>query len=891
MAGTPIAYSEITILDLIDTATYIYYAEDENGAGATSAPTTTSKYIGIYSGPALDARPESPDSSWGVEVWSGWTKYVGEDGPSGESVTISEVKYEYAKSTDGQNPPTAGWEEKIPSLTGGEYLWSRTTTTYSDGKTTVMHNVSYSGIDGKDSNTYYIETNQEEILRFKESEKYSYSPQFLTFKIYSNPKQSTSEQIEITDESYSLEYYKESGFQKIDKNNEILRRGFISQSEGEEGEVTDVNTVYFSVSSFYENYIEVFQTSQIFRFSYLINQEVAAIKIIQMRNGVSEDMAKLNLHATGIDASIQSGKLSFNANGLTILNNNEPQFYADLNGNLHLKGSLEAANGTFSGVLEAATGSFSGLITAKSGTIGGLTIDENVLYSGSSLTNSPLKIYGTGEVYAQNITLGNNASIENQILLGKAYIKNPDKNEGIFLQAGNISLSETGFFKLGDIQAYGGNETELSYIKAGDNTSFWQINGDGTAQFKEIVVDKATIKNSIMEIGTIQAVGSLMLFKDSWKVENIDNSNFILESSNDQVNLQNGDFITDGNSYYKIRTVNGKIITLENGALTLGQNITKIGTSNDFLMAILGDGSGEKEYAVKNSLTVSKIVDTSGTSPVFKKALVLGDLTGINSNYGTGLYAENVFLNGTLTTQIKDGEEITYAGINTLNGANSIIFGEEDASKIVFWAGSEGTAAEDIQKANFQVTEAGSIYANKGRFEGSLITDSVIKGASIHTAKIYGEDVEGNEVALQIFDAARGIQFINSESTNTIQLGIGSNGLYIGENNTFIDLTEGIKYFGQEAIYSNNSSVIFINPNFIGFDSKIDSVDPAWKMKMNSGFNFTNNEALIFEIKNESIRATQKANFEQNVVFGKNNSLGALDYQKTSEGYYNLYVR
>ena len=60
---------------------------------------------------------------------------------------------------------------------------------------------------------------------------------------------------------------------------------------------------------------------------------------------------------------------------------------------------------------------------------------------------------------------------------------------------------------------------------------------------------------------------------------------------------------------------------------------------------------------------------------------------------------------------------------------------------------------------------------------------------------------------------------------------------------------------------------------------------------MNSGFNFTNNEALIFEIKNESIRATQKANFEQNVVFGKNNSLGALDYQKTSEGYYNLYVR
>jgi len=35
-----------------------------------------------------------------------------------------------------------------------------------------------------------------------------------------------------------------------------------------------------------------------------------------MRNGVSEEMAKFNTYAAGINASIQSGRLSFSANGL-----------------------------------------------------------------------------------------------------------------------------------------------------------------------------------------------------------------------------------------------------------------------------------------------------------------------------------------------------------------------------------------------------------------------------------------------------------------------------------------------------------------------------------------------------------------------------------------------
>ena len=55
------AYGTLTIVDLLDTATYIYYSANEDGSGASTAPDANTKYIGIYSGPALeDGQPSIP---------------------------------------------------------------------------------------------------------------------------------------------------------------------------------------------------------------------------------------------------------------------------------------------------------------------------------------------------------------------------------------------------------------------------------------------------------------------------------------------------------------------------------------------------------------------------------------------------------------------------------------------------------------------------------------------------------------------------------------------------------------------------------------------------------------------------------------------------------------
>lgn len=1019
------AYGTLTIVDLLDTATYIYYADDAEGHNPSASPVNKT-YIGIYSGPPFDGFPSKiPMDNWKAEWWSGWSKYAGEDGrrgaiiikitkaPSSHSTVVegitptyrkslSTVKsegqidevfigdilqysyyhypviyvdnsyvycgsrtsirgatgaagrgidhtdIEYGVSENGEDHSTVDWGDTIPTLTQGEYLWIRTTTHYTDGDSEESYSVSYSGID---ANTYYIETNQEEILIFKQNVEgvatNFYSPEEISFKIYDNPKQPSSPQIELIAGNFKLELLNENTIEEI--GNEYIGLGKTIYTEGQ-SEIVDKKTAYFNVKGYISNKYEKSKVPNllIFRFSYLLNEEVKAIKIIPARYGLDEEMATFGLYANGITAAIQHNKLEFTSNGLTIKNKEQTVFWADTEGDLHLKGTLEA------GTLKGVTGDFSGEITATSGSIGGLTIKDNTIYNGEDSNASSLKIYGSGSIYAKDITIGSDAKVEDFIKLGEAYIYNPDKNQDKFLEAGTFSLTAGGLLKLGDIEAFGGikGTTNSSYITAGDKLSsaYWEINGDGTAQFKEIIVDKATIKNSIMEIGTVQAVGSVMLFKDSWKVQSIKEKEVASEAASEvtskttyevtfeataPLNLKEGDYLTDGKGiYYKVTSdVASDSTTVDlNKSPSVGEILTKIGQNNDFLIAISGQGDGDSSYASKNSLTLSRVnIDDDNNLVTYNRELILGDLTEINKNYGTGLYAENVYLNGTLTTKVG---ESNYAGINTISGAKAnkfnyylikleeseyqkdyyyiinnqgeyVLSTEEydqqqeyyfrDTSKIVFWAGSTGTG-NAIQEAKFQVTEQGSIYAAQGRFEGSLITDSVIKGTSIYTAKIYGEK-DNSSVALKIYDAINGIQFIKTrnetnEANEKVQFGINEEGLYTNSDNYVIKIKDGVSFFGNEIKISNASKqiydTIYLDSNSIGASNKKEDSTPTQKIQMSGNFDFIFDNTSRFLIQNDLIRATSKVNFQENVVFGVENN--SLEYQKTANGY-NLFVR
>ena len=188
---------------------------------------------------------------------------------------------------------------------------------------------------------------------------------------------------------------------------------------------------------------------------------------------------------------------TLNANTLYYRYINEPIFYMDeKTGNLTVKGDVYANNGYFKGEIEATSGTFNGIIEANGGTIGGFKITSEYLQS----EDNSIKLDGTnGQIIAKNIILGSGAKIEEYIEFiddnnkVSAKILNPQKNNNLWLTAGNIELYTDGHLNLGSIEFNGGTGNNDGYIRSKftdlnqqTQDGHWRINENGTAQFKNI---------------------------------------------------------------------------------------------------------------------------------------------------------------------------------------------------------------------------------------------------------------------------------------------------------------------------------------------------------------------------------------------------------------------
>ena len=72
------------------------------------------------------------------------------DGQNGESVSVTNQSVQYSKQTAGNLDPTTLQYGSYPStLSKGDWLYSKTTVTYSDNTQTVTYSVSYIGVDGE----------------------------------------------------------------------------------------------------------------------------------------------------------------------------------------------------------------------------------------------------------------------------------------------------------------------------------------------------------------------------------------------------------------------------------------------------------------------------------------------------------------------------------------------------------------------------------------------------------------------------------------------------------------------------------------------------------------------------------------------------------------------
>ena len=997
------------------------------------------------------------------------------------------------------------------------------------------------------ANSYQIETNYEEILRFQTKEGLSFSPDIITFKVYDLERDEDDKQIFNFDWVLSLFYG--DGYVAIDMGEDKENNGIFSASNfsdfitliydgqpneetNEELNKTQYKTLSFNIVGFFNSIIDEVSAIQnkdddsdikvklykkiigddsfILKFGYVKDGKAKAEKPLVVKNGIGADMAKLNINATDIVASMQEAGLRFSANGLELKNgsfriyqdywlvntikptedtapvkgktyyyleengyikfrdntfNNEYQYYeqiyniedlysfngssydkidnenynpgtlyyineptdllyTDDDGNLTLKGSVHAENGYFNGEVHATSGDFNGNINALGGTIGGFQIVSNNNESYLISTNGQIKLDGLqGAIEADNITLGTGAIVSDYIAFSDsdnkdvppaAFIYNPANYNNLWLKAGNTELYTNGRLNLGSIELNSGTGNQDGYIRSVQTNAdgltqngFWRINEDGTSYFQNIYANEVHLQDSVLEIGTVQNVGSLMLFKDAWTVIGIE----YFEAKNENGNLENfsqeetleeqtekytritldnfnslspGEWIFSDDKIYQIvesikpeyyekiaqsetiesiestelmESVEIKepqdsyiistqynenkeyYIKKDDGNYSLvniksfesfitvygedfsGKVVTKFGAENtDYIFSIFGESDEKKAsqinrgFATPNSLTISSFTVTNNL-PTYTKNLILGNLSSesdiddLQDEEGFGLYADNVYLKGSLTTRV---ESNSYAGINTTSGVsfnktkNNI---ETDTSPIVFWGGAGGRDSEYIQNAPFQVSKNGTLYTSQAIIENSIVTGGNIYSSNIYAAEIHGWDNGENKAsALSIYDSSSGIIFkaepINNSKEKEL-FRIQSNGFKKGEK-SFIDLTSQNSSATFQGIFktenlSDNTGLIKIEGNsltHVDLSTETSNTGQAYSAvtfkidEANENQHYIElsiNNQSIFEVFGEFTKTKKDAYFASNLHFGEYNGKDVMRYQKLNDGY-NLYV-
>lgn len=141
--------------------TSVTYAVSSSGV---TPPSTWSETIPDTSpGQYLWSKSETVYSD-GKETVSYGVSYQGENGADGENGTngtdgingtdgtdgigIVSSNVDYQVSDSGVTPPTGDWSDTVPDMEPGQFLWTRTQFTYTDGDVTTSYSVSYQGENG-----------------------------------------------------------------------------------------------------------------------------------------------------------------------------------------------------------------------------------------------------------------------------------------------------------------------------------------------------------------------------------------------------------------------------------------------------------------------------------------------------------------------------------------------------------------------------------------------------------------------------------------------------------------------------------------------------------------------------------------------------------------------
>lgn len=215
---------------------------DGTWTNSVQNPTSTKRYLWNYetteysNGQSTETDPHII-CVYGEKGDKGNTGAKGDKGDKGDSVSVDgqNSKTEYVVSDQGISAPTSGWKTTIPSVPQGQYLWTKVTTAFTDGNSTVSYGVSYRGTDGDD---VQIDTSRT-YVRYS-TVKTASQPADSTFTLTTPPQLSEGDYL------WSLSQTAYVGVSSVLKSYSVSRLG-IDGDEGDKG--ADGYTTHFAYAT------------------------------------------------------------------------------------------------------------------------------------------------------------------------------------------------------------------------------------------------------------------------------------------------------------------------------------------------------------------------------------------------------------------------------------------------------------------------------------------------------------------------------------------------------------------------------------------------------------------------------------------------------------------
>lgn len=123
---------------------HVAWATSADGSQGFSTSVSAGKtHIGVYTDHTESDSQNYRDYSWSL--------IKGADGRGITGTVIS-----YAASSSGSSIPSTGWQNAIPDVAQGQWLWVRTVDTYTDSTTSTTYSKSYVGTDGQDGTSVSV---------------------------------------------------------------------------------------------------------------------------------------------------------------------------------------------------------------------------------------------------------------------------------------------------------------------------------------------------------------------------------------------------------------------------------------------------------------------------------------------------------------------------------------------------------------------------------------------------------------------------------------------------------------------------------------------------------------------------------------------------------------